>query len=88
MLEATPVVLKSRHRRSTSLPNADVEWIVTIKQVNFKNWASVSGQLDTNLNSDERALGRPTGAGKECLAQKRRDEIAEAVREISSEQRR
>ncbi|MDW9481952.1 hypothetical protein GOB57_25205 [Sinorhizobium meliloti] len=58
---------------------------MAIKQVNFKNWASVPGQLDTKLNADESVLGRPTGAGKECLAQKRREEIAEVVRGISSE---
>lgn len=57
---------------------------MAIKQVNFKNWASVPGQLDIDLNANE-SLGRPTGAGKECLAQKRREELDEAVREISSE---
>lgn len=59
-----------------------------IKQVNFKNWASAPGQLDTGLTPDESGPGRPTGAGKESLAQKRREELTDAVRELSSEPRR
>ncbi|MCV9964479.1 hypothetical protein OIU34_21550 [Pararhizobium sp. BT-229] len=59
-----------------------------IKQVNLKNWASVPGQLETGLEPDERGFRLPTGAGKECVAQKRREELAEAVRELSSTPRR
>ncbi|MNL83194.1 hypothetical protein D3C87_2107700 [compost metagenome] len=59
-----------------------------IKQVNLKNWASVPGQLETGLKVDEISLRVPTGAGKECVAQKRREELAEALRELSSAPRR
>lgn len=58
-----------------------------IKQVNLKNWASVLGQLETGLPTQS-GVGVPTGAGKECVAQKRSDELSEAVRKLTSEPRR
>jgi hypothetical protein len=63
----------------------EVEQIVIIQQVKLKNWFSSSDQLDAGLNPLDGATFRPTGAGKECVAQKHREELAETVRKISSE---
>jgi hypothetical protein len=53
-----------------------------VEKKNFQNWYSVP-QGDVGLILPESPM-TPTGEGKECLAQKRRVELAEAARKIGS----
>ncbi|MCS4088793.1 hypothetical protein [Rhizobium sp. BK176] len=56
---------------------------IEMKQMNLRNWTSVPpGDLDLNGNAADL---HPTGEGKECVAQKRRDGLEKAVRKISFE---
>ncbi len=61
--------------------------LMPIERVNLKNRTSVPMQPEIGLFPGEGVLVQPTGAGKECLAQKRREDMVEALQKLSSEPR-
>lgn len=53
-----------------------------VEKKNFRNWHSTP-QSATDLTVTA-GIMRPTGEGKECVAQKRREELAEAARDLAA----